>query len=417
MDKSKFIGEKDYRTFAGGAWPTYQDFLNGVTASDPNIQTEINNFVELMKQSYYDMHPDLVSLAESNQNRQGQQFYNKQYIPNACRVPWNTLGINANGHAFICSSPSWVPKFIGNLLESQDIWTLLNSDVAQRIRQEIFHGRYYYCNSRLCAFFNKVESTKYNSDYVIDNEPMEFESRPEYQVTEIPANLIFDFDYTCNFKCPSCRTETINNNKHHVIRPINNRIVECIKTEIIDKIKYQPVSIRWCGGEPFISEPYLELLDYIVNSNKTNITHIIQTNGSYLKSKQDLLIKLLPYITELRISFDAATAETYSLVRVGGVWENLLDNVRWVRQYVNDHHLPVKINADFVVQQINYKEIPAFEELCKELGIDNISYQKMWNWGTWPNNTFQENNVYDKDHSEYPQLVDIFHSIGKGVIK
>jgi hypothetical protein len=30
---------------------------------------------------------------------------------------------------------------------------------------------------------------------------------------------------------------------------------------IIDKIENQPIDIRWCGGEPFISEVYLDLMD------------------------------------------------------------------------------------------------------------------------------------------------------------
>jgi molybdenum cofactor biosynthesis enzyme MoaA len=416
MINFEFVSEKDYRVFAGPSWPSYQEFQSGTLATEPHIQQEIHEFVAKMYQTYQELNPDTNTLALENQQRQNQVFFDKKYRANACRIPWQTLGINAHGNAFICSSPSWIPKFIGNIVDAPDIWSVLNSETAQKIRQEIYHGRYYYCNNKLCAFFQSKRPSQYQYQPVMPSEPLPFESRTEYQVTEIPGNLIFDFDYTCNFRCPSCRTELINNNKHHVIRQQNNLIVQRIKTEIIDQIHQQPVSIRWAGGEPFISEPYLDLLKYISQSRKPNITHIIQTNGSYLKNKQDLLQWLLPSVSHLRISFDAANKETYAKTRVGGVWATLLDNVHWIQQYIHNHRLTTKISADFVVQADNYKEIPDFEILCQQLGIKTVHYQKMWNWGTWPTQQFEQNNVYNPQHSEYPRLLEIFHKIGKKVI-
>jgi molybdenum cofactor biosynthesis enzyme MoaA len=417
MDLFNFIGEKDYRTFAGGSWPTFSDFQIGKKAQNPEIQQEIDSFVEMMQQTYQDLNPDPDHLAVANQHRQGQQFFDKKYIANGCRIPWTTLGINANGNAFICSSPSWVPKFVGNIVSDADIWAVLNSETAQRIRQEIYHGRYYYCNNQLCNFFGQVPTNKYQNIVTTSDDPLPYESRAEYQVHEIPSQLIFDFDYTCNFRCPSCRTETINNNKHRVIRSMNDSIVQQIKTEIIDRIGKQPVNIRWAGGEPFISEPYLELFEYINSVNKPNITHTIQTNGSYLKNKKELLAKLLPSVQELRVSFDAATADTYALTRVGGVWTNLIDNVQWVKEFISANKLNTVLSADFVVQKLNYQEIPAFKQLCKDLGITNIKYQKMWNWGTWTQGEFHSHNVYNRDHNEYPKLIEIFRSVGKNIVE
>jgi MoaA/NifB/PqqE/SkfB family radical SAM enzyme len=238
----------------------------------------------------------------------------------------------------------------------------------------------------------------------------------QLHVTAIPGDLIFDFDYTCNFKCPSCRTELINNNKHHVIRKINDNIVDKIKTLVIDQIENQPISIRWCGGEPFISESYLTLMNYILDTGKTNIKHIIQTNGSYLKSKQDLLQKLLPSTQEVRISFDAATEATYKKIRVNGQWDLLLDNVRWFKQFVSKNNFYTQISADFVVQLDNYREIPLFVELCAQLGIDNINFQKMWNWGTWPQAVFDSKNVYNPTHSKFAELQDIFKQINREMV-
>ena len=350
--------------------------------------------------------------ADANRERQQQIFFDK-HVPKSthCWVPWQTMGINANGNIFICESPSWVPKFVGNILEVTDVYDALNSQMAQAIRREILENRYYYCNhkiSRVLAPKNKLINVTPSKD---DLAPLPFEDSESTRVTSIPKNLIFDFDYTCNFRCPSCRTELINNNKHHVIRPINDNISSKIKELVIDKIGTQAVEIRWAGGEPFISEVYVDLMRYCVNSKK-NIKHVIQTNGSYLISKADLLEELLPHVKELRISFDAATADTYSKIRVGGVWENLINNVKHVKEQIARLNAKTVVAVDFVVQKDNYKEIPMLRKLCTDLGIDKIYYQRMWNWGTWPIEEFNDKNIYNPDHPDYKQLMIAFNLVG-----
>ena len=404
----KIIQIKDYNAFAGPDWPSYQQILDGAAVGNESIQSEVAEFVSMMTQTYNEITIDGNILAEKNQQRQDQTFFNKQlHSIDHCQVPWNTLGVNNNGDIFICNSPSWIPKFVGNLLDIETIFDALNSDQAIAIRQEILAGRYFYCNNRICGFFSKIPLATYQT-LPLDTEPLALLASHNLLVSLIPKNLIFDFDYTCNFQCPSCRTELINTNKHQIIRPINNDIVAKIKHLIIDQIKDQPVEIRWCGGEPFISEVYLDLLEYITQLNKPNIQHVIQTNGSYLKKKSDLLEKLLPSMTELRVSFDAATADTYHKIRVNGQWEGLLENVCWARNLIDAQGTGTLLSADFVVQVDNFKEIPEYVKLCNSLGIDKITFQKMWNWGTWPKDIFKKKNVYNPDHPEYADLLKIF---------
>jgi sulfatase maturation enzyme AslB (radical SAM superfamily) len=404
----KIISPKDYKVFAGPDWPSYQEILSGAVVGNAAIQQEVADFVSMMTQTYQETILNGVVLAEQNQQRQGQVFFNKQLQGSKnCGAPWDTMSINKNGDIFICSCSSWLPKPVGNLLQTQSVFDALNSDTAQKIRQEIQAGRYFYCNNQICSFFKNVDPATYQT-VAVDTEPLPFTANnQQLLISQIPRNLIFEFDYTCNFQCPSCRTELINHNKHHVIRPINNNIVEHIKQQIIDQIQEQPVEIRWCGGEPFISEVYLELLEYILQSNKPNIQHIIQTNGSYLQKKSDLIEKLLPTLVELRVSFDAATAETYSKTRVNGQWDTLLANVRWARKTIDIAQTNTTLSADFVVQADNYQEIPKFIELCNSMGIDQINFQNMWNWGTWPEHTFQSKNVNHTEHPGHAELVRI----------
>ena len=291
---------------------------------------------------------------------------------------------------------------------------LVNSPISLKIRQEILAGRYYYCNTRICDFFNFKDTQKYQSQPTAqdDFDELEFIDHPDLHVNKIPTNLIFDFDYTCNFKCPSCRTEIQNWNADHIRRPVNNRLVEKIKHLIIDNIQEQPINIRWCGGEPFMSEVYMELFKYIISTGNTNIQNIVQTNGSLFIAKKELVEDLLPYVSDLRISFDAGCPETYTLTRVGGDWDRLIENVKFVVALIQERKFKTIVSADYVVQKNNYKDLPQFVKVCKELGIQVNITHKMWNWGTWDEETFNDMNIYHPNHPLYQDLKTYFKLAG-----
>jgi len=399
------ISYKDYKTFAGPDWPSYENVVNGIESSDPEINKEVDDFRKAMKQTYEEIIHHGDNLADQNKKRQQQIFFDKKYKKQHCTIPWKTMGIHSNGDVFICESPSWIPKFVGNTFDHDDVFKILNSDIAQSIRYEILNGRYLYCNNKLCSFFANIDKSEYRHESNQENLPLPLVESQQLLIDEIPTNLIFDFDYTCNFKCPSCRTEVINTNKHHVIRPINDKIADYIKFNIIDRIEDQPINIRWCGGEPFISKPYLNVLNHIVAKKKYNIKSVIQTNGSVLKKNSELIKKLLPHISEFRISFDAATAQTYSKTRVNGNWKELIDNVVWLKQLIDYNLADTVLSADFVVQLENYEEIPEFVKLCNSLEIQNINWQNMWNWGTWSQEEFDKQNVYTSSHPKFGKVI------------
>lgn len=405
------VDEKTYRIFKGSDWPEFNDFIDNNYQVNAQIVNEIDQFIAILQEKYNNIAtPKTVELSLSNQKRQEQVFFDKHYAGSKCNIPWKTLGVNNNGNAYICASPSWVPIFVGNLFESTDIYNILNSHKSLKIRQEISAGRYYYCNTRICDFFNFKDTTSYQSKSLNDTDlkELDFEDSPELYVNEIPTNLIFDFDYTCNFKCPSCRTEIQNWNADHIRRPINDSLVEKIKHLIIDKIQDQSISIRWCGGEPFMSDVYVELFNYIISTGKTNIQNIIQTNGSLFTAKKDLVKAFLPYVSDLRISFDAGCAETYGLTRVGGDWDRLIENVKFVVALIKEHNFKTVVSADYVVQKNNYKDLPQFVEVCKELDIRVNITHKMWNWGTWDDETFNDMNIYHPKHPLYQDLKTYF---------
>ena len=328
-----------------------------------------------------------------------------------CQNPWHDLVINNYGATYICKSPAWLSKSIGSIVDYDDIFDLLNSYEARSIRSEIALKRYTYCNHKICEHLsNPVISKRLNQNPSVDDLQLLTEDKftENSKTFTLPTEICLDFDYTCNFKCPSCRTDIINHNQGPMAET-NKLLVDKIKHVIIDRYvkEQQSLTIRWAGGEPLVSHAYLDLWEYIVENKATNIKNIIQTNGSYLKKRSALLEEFLPYINQLRISFDAGTGDTYSKVRVNGDWEELLSNCAYVKSLIDKSNFDITLSSDFVVQLDNFKEIPQYIKTAQSIGFDKINLSKMWNWDTWTADEFTRVNVTDPTHPQYSQLVEI----------
>lgn len=342
----------------------------------------------------------------------GHILYDKHVedVP-TCPNPWTSLVVNQFGESYICWSPAWLPKSIGTITEFDNIFDLLNTHEARSIREEILANRYTYCNHKICGYItHRVFSGKCNNE---PTGPEDLILIPEDKftdasiLTKLPTNIVFDFDYTCNFVCPSCRTNPVNFNTGEM-RSVNKQIVDKIKTVLLTQYAntQELTTIRWAGGEPFVSKAYLELWEFIAEHvNNPNVKNIIQTNGSYIKKKKHILKKFLPYVSIIGVSFDAATEETYNKLRVNGDWNTLLYNCKYLRELDSD----ITLRADFVMQYDNFREIPEFIKIAKEIGFDEIQLSRMWNWGTRDPSAFNPLNVCDPSHPNHKELLDILN--------
>jgi hypothetical protein len=69
------IDPRDYKTFAGPDWPSYQRLIAGDHGNTAPIQAEVQDFIKMMQETYQArvLHGDV--LAQSNQQRQKQIFF------------------------------------------------------------------------------------------------------------------------------------------------------------------------------------------------------------------------------------------------------------------------------------------------------------------------------------------------------
>ena len=110
----------------------------------------------------------------------------------------------------------------------------------------------------------------------------------------------------------------------------------------------------------------------------------------------DLMQKVLDGI-------DAAAAETYEKIRVGGSFARLRENLN----FLSELRKSGKINEfiiSFVVNALNYHEMKAFALMGEELGCDQVAFSYMSNWLNFSDEEYRELAVHLPEHSEHAKL-------------
>lgn len=267
-----------------------------------------------------------------------------------CSAPWDTAHINYSSQMSSCFCGAWHKKGEMGSAAVQPISFLFNSQSQQEFRTSIVDQSFKYCKADTCVNFYRMDQV----------DQISYDPNKVY----LPTTLQLQIDPVCNLKCGICRPGNIYYTK---ARPEAVKILNNIATE------YQnfegKVNVHCDGsGEVFVSRAYL---DFFRREDLPKCFHFnIQTNGNLITKNMDIILKLQSQLEMVVVSLDAATEETYKIVR-GGNFSIVLDGIVELKK------LGIKVWTEYIVQTANYQEIPAYVKLCKELGVNKISLQLM----------------------------------------
>lgn len=106
------------------------------------------------------------------------------------------------------------------------------------------------------------------------------------------------------------------------------------------------------------------------------------------------LPELQPLVSEIEISIDGATEQTYRRNRPGGDFSQLLRNVEFLST------TGTKLTLSMVVQQNNWREIPLLLELARKWQAE-LYLSQLVNWGTFRQTEFKQWAIHLPDHPEH----------------
>ena len=131
-----------------------------------------------------------------------------------------------------------------------------------------------------------------------------------------------------------------------------------------------------CDHEPLIV-PYIErAFEKLCESGVKNRGAIV-TNATALSDGKVRVLIDTDLLHVIRISFDGACAATYEAIRRGAKFKHVVERVSRLVSYRNERKSVTKLTFHVTPQPANVAELPGIVRLAKELGVDQVSTNKL----------------------------------------
>jgi pyruvate-formate lyase-activating enzyme len=324
------------------------------------------------------------------------------FTDKVCRKPFEYLEISAPKEGRIdCYSccPTILPVKTGDL-SKEKISELWNSEAYQKLRASMIDESFTFCNHELCP---EIQSDNLLDVGQIENpEILNAFATKNYVLNDGPKEINLSFDEVCNLACPSCRTDFITSNT-----PEDEQLMTLLTDEILS-MDLRDTRVMVCSsGDPFVSQHFRRILFELVGEDHPGLKLQIMTNGLMFNRKSwERMHKVHSCIERTCVSIDASTEKTYQITRKGGNWATLMANLEFLAGLRMRGELSF-LRLDFVVQDHNFNEMPDFIRLGERLGVDQVFFQKITDWGTFSPEELNKRKVYEQHHPEYEAFKDM----------
>lgn len=184
-----------------------------------------------------------------------------------------------------------------------------------------------------------------------------------------PRMAIIYPNYVCNYDCAGCEYTDIN-------RRENIQMDSSLLFRLMDELRNMGVdSVEFCGGgEPTL---YPRLNKAIMHGRKLGFSIGLLTNGSKIRGiLAETIVRELSYV---RVSLDAATAETYSLVKrpKGTDFNRIIADIKNLMRLRRQEKSQLLISIKFLISKINVDDIPKAFDLAERLRVDSLQFKAL----------------------------------------
>jgi MoaA/NifB/PqqE/SkfB family radical SAM enzyme len=182
-----------------------------------------------------------------------------------------------------------------------------------------------------------------------------------------PVCLYLETTNRCNLLCTTCpRT-------YEELEPPADMSWELF-TSIVDQIPQLERAVLHGVGEPMLVKHLPRMVRYL----KDRGTYVLfNTNGTVLNEKNGRAL-IEADLDELRVSFDAATPESYRAIRGKNYFNRILKNVKAFRDMQErEGHAKPRVSAWLTGLRETIEELPDFVRVAAETGVKDVHLQRL----------------------------------------
>lgn len=203
-----------------------------------------------------------------------------------------------------------------------------------------------------------------NNEIVIYDKYFEYCLKNIKNIIKFPQNIIIALTNECYHYCIYCP-------KNVLKRKSTKMSFELFKKIIDEKLLYFPddkMKIEFSGyGEPLLNTNIFKMIDY-ANKRIRNIEIDLYTNGELLTLEN---FKKLAKggVTNIFVSIDAVTKETYFKIHNKNVYDIVVQNLNTISKYKKDNNIRIpRLIPNFIICEENNEEAIDF---IKKYGVRN----------------------------------------------
>jgi radical SAM protein with 4Fe4S-binding SPASM domain len=184
-----------------------------------------------------------------------------------------------------------------------------------------------------------------------------------------PRMAIIYPNYGCNYDCAGCEYTDVNHRE-------KNQMDFSRLLKLLEELREMGTnSVEFCGGgEPTL---YPRLNKVIMHGRQLGFSIGLLTNGSNLHGiLAQTVARELSYV---RVSLDAATAKTYSLVKrsTGTDFNRIIADIKNLALLRRKAKSQLLISIKFLVSKINMDDIPSAFGLAQRLRVDSLQFKAL----------------------------------------
>jgi hypothetical protein len=338
---------------------------------------------EVMSRDHHDLLSQRIVDAANEQCRLNETEADRWLATRTCSAPFEQLETRVNRSVHFCCS-AWQPIPIGRIDgDGEGFWT---SEIATEIRRSVTEGDFSHCSRWHCPAIAARRLPK---------------ARPKTDkpVPASPRRVILSHDRSCNISCPSCRKDLI------LIDHASSRRLDELFEDRLLPLLANAEQIKVTGsGDPFGSRHFRSVLKALCAQDAPPRRLQLHTNGLLANERAWNDLGLWDNVSSVWVSVDAADEETYSELRRGGDFDQLLGALKFLGALRRAGAIE-SLRLDFVVQARNFDQMGNFVDLAQRVGADKVYFLRLRNWGHESADNFRKLDVCDQDHPAYDALL------------
>lgn len=184
---------------------------------------------------------------------------------------------------------------------------------------------------------------------------------------ERTLKVVWDISNKCNLRCRMCHFSF----DHVYYQAAHFTSPALFERMAVSALPLAHTLILSAGNEPLISPHFVDILRIAARYSIPELLFL--TNGQLLSPKIAEAI-LETGVTQVQISIDGATKETYEYIRRGARFDRLVRNLEYLlaRKRELGRSLPL-LQFNVVLMRRNLEELPLFVDLAEKLGVEWIA--------------------------------------------